>query len=1222
MSESTSSINASRKTRSKQKKNIKKKLTKEEAEAILQKLIDLKVNSPKVEALKEHLEIITKWEKESSKYCEEWENEGSSPNDQNLDQLKALISQSKTFRYKVKLVYKVQDKLDLLEWRDEAQETLKELQSSKCNISLEDITKLISECLKKGFADSKEMKELQNLLEKVNLYKQKALSILEVMESSDEESEKESKIQQSDENSSSKEGISDRRISIESNLNDSDTSWNKKNYYKDKIIIQDTEINKVKDIIKEGKELNLNLIIVDILESEIEEIEEWLTESKTILDPTRNKDFKFKIVEELYEDSKELRIKHKEIKKVQDALYPIIAWEKEASKFIEKLNSKPKGKGKKKVDPLGKKILDAPTKEDKKSALTPYEILTKLPLFFEETQEDVKMEVEETKEETKEKEPTPDVEMVPDREEFKEKEKAKDDHDIICAPKIKNPTFRVRKICKSRDMGLEVDNLLDETSRNLKFNNILVDSSIEKIFKIEQTKAGDRDAKSEGDIEMNNKKSLEPHTKKPMQPYKEIDELFDEKGRIRYNTPVTKTFDKELNEKLESLMKDFRGRARKSKKEQEETKQNKNLECNTLTRNSLSPSKKYWLKFDKIEQLYKKITDLRNVCESWKARCIEIIIFGAQHGHDKYLFGDVPQQDLDQENIIGKIPESIIAGAASQINMNYGKKDQQGSIPIIYDPDIIKILQSHVDKLNWMKKLTSMFKANKLNTANPNVVKYKRIDMLDKEGKKFKNEDKLLQKLFKDRTDVPKLTPSVILNRVQTEFNSVFAHTQKWMERLDEMRNSEDEESKEDNKNINDDDLWTMPELEELINLGKDLKIIPTEYQDVKKIYKVAKDWKERVLALFNGHPMSIPKQIQDSTIKTTPINIELDTLIELLEETNSEKFEVELPEISLIQQLISLAQCWQKKAKKMIDGFSPYLISYDYTEVEKVREQLIQNHELKKSKKKRDKKNESKIEEEKSMAAPTKQDNKSEHTPELKSPLELLERVEVKSCDSGKGSPKSSSKSVSSSDSILVASVLGSSTLFDYSEDIFCHCCTPNQSDSAYIGCDICDGWFHYDCIGIDTNTEIDKYECKTCSILNNRKYSAVKYQTKPFGFAHLSEAEQQELAPKYDKFLMQAPVKMEEYDILFNIFWRVKLWRMQARIYISKGVNFAEIRKLQKESEKDESSNILVEKEKKLQKMINECEIFPFPVQEKDELINLLKEIKYVRNVFNQNE
>ena len=45
-----------------------------------------------------------------------------------------------------------------------------------------------------------------------------------------------------------------------------------------------------------------------------------------------------------------------------------------------------------------------------------------------------------------------------------------------------------------------------------------------------------------------------------------------------------------------------------------------------------------------------------------------------------------------------------------------GKKDQQGKVPIINDPDIIKILQSYINKL------TTNFKSNKINTANPGKV--------------------------------------------------------------------------------------------------------------------------------------------------------------------------------------------------------------------------------------------------------------------------------------------------------------------------------------------------------------------------------------------------------------------------------------------------------------------------------------------------------------------
>ena len=74
--------------------------------------------------------------------------------------------------------------------------------------------------------------------------------------------------------------------------------------------------------------------------------------------------------------------------------------------------------------------------------------------------------------------------------------------------------------------------------------------------------------------------------------------------------------------------------------------------------------------------------------------------------------------------------------------------------------------------------------------------------------------------------------------------------------------------------------------------------------------------------------------------------------------------------------------------------------------------------------------------------------------------------------------------------------------------------------------------------------------------------------------------------------------------------------------RILFAKGVNFSEIQKLQKECEDHkENQSILFKKDKCLLKMLHECEIFPFPVQEKEDMVNLLKEVRYVRQVFQSN-
>jgi len=209
--------------------------------------------------------------------------------------------------------------------------------------------------------------------------------------------------------------------------------------------------------------------------------------------------------------------------------------------------------------------------KDKKFTLTPDEILKNLDSFFSKNEE-----------KSKEFEEIPDVEMK-----LGEEEKARDDHDLVGAPIIKYPTFRVRKVSKSRDMSLAVDNIFEEDGVNVLMDSTLQEISLQKrvnkIFKIEQTKEDDRDAKSEGDRMISDEQALETNQENNIKPNKKIDELFDEMGRIRNNTPVVRIFDKKLNEQLESLMKDFRGRARKVKYIDENKEEMK--EENQLNRN-------------------------------------------------------------------------------------------------------------------------------------------------------------------------------------------------------------------------------------------------------------------------------------------------------------------------------------------------------------------------------------------------------------------------------------------------------------------------------------------------------------------------------------------------------------------------------------------------------------------------------------------------------------
>ena len=308
--------------------------------------------------------------------------EGDS-SDIDLEKLDILINRSKTFKFIVKTVGKVQDKLDLLEWKEEVHNTLKELdefmevekkgdikeenkdedndkstpskqKKIRKNVTLEVITRLISDGQNKGFADSKEMVDLQNLIQEVNKYKAKALAIFELLEN--EEFEEDSDISGSKRSASkSKSGKKERVHNLELNKQISDANWNKKSYYKDKGIIKNIPIETVRSLIKEGEKFHLKIHIVEIMQAEIDEVEEWISDAKTILDKEKNTNFKFSQIEELYNEVEDFRIKCDEVDKIQAALYPIIAWKREASEFIEKHSVRPKMKEKKKVDPFGNK---------------------------------------------------------------------------------------------------------------------------------------------------------------------------------------------------------------------------------------------------------------------------------------------------------------------------------------------------------------------------------------------------------------------------------------------------------------------------------------------------------------------------------------------------------------------------------------------------------------------------------------------------------------------------------------------------------------------------------------------------------------------------------------------------------------------------------------------------------------------------------------------------
>lgn len=50
---------------------------------------------------------------------------------------------------------------------------------------------------------------------------------------------------------------------------------------------------------------------------------------------------------------------------------------------------------------------------------------------------------------------------------------------------------------------------------------------------------------------------------------------------------------------------------------------------------------------------------------------------------------------------------------------------------------------------------------------------------------------------------------------------------------------------------------------------------------------------------------------------------------------------------------------------------------------------------------------------------------------------------------------------------------------------ELFCVCRTPYDESAAYIGCDGCDSWFHFECVGLERRTAAstdDPYFCESC--------------------------------------------------------------------------------------------------------------------------------------------
>lgn len=150
-----------------------------------------------------------------------------------------------------------------------------------------------------------------------------------------------------------------------------------------------------------------------------------------------------------------------------------------------------------------------------------------------------------------------------------------------------------------------------------------------KIFKIEQAK---NETKNEEKVpEVTDNKTIEQEVKPEQsvvfekKPTHAIDDLLNEIGELRPTTHHYVTEDKELNEKLDILMRDFRGRARRitpveksvEKVEEVPIKEVKEIPIVSPSVNPFAPASPHWLKFSKVSELFTKIKEFFVVSKAW-----------------------------------------------------------------------------------------------------------------------------------------------------------------------------------------------------------------------------------------------------------------------------------------------------------------------------------------------------------------------------------------------------------------------------------------------------------------------------------------------------------------------------------------------------------------------------------------------------------------------------
>lgn len=117
-----------------------------------------------------------------------------------------------------------------------------------------------------------------------------------------------------------------------------------------------------------------------------------------------------------------------------------------------------------------------------------------------------------------------------------------------------------------------------------------------------------------------------------------------------------------------------------------------------------------------------------------------------------------------------------------------------------------------------------------------------------------------------------------------------------------------------------------------------------------------------------------------------------------------------------------------------------------------------------------------------------------------------------------------------------------------------YCICRMGAIDNANMIACDLCDEWFHQECIGIRATLakNLKEYYCMACCVRRNLEYLPNHHHSfRYFQFENISLEQFAELCAEGQ----QIPVKLEELDKLLKIREEIEAWIRRASAVIEKG-------------------------------------------------------------------